>query len=63
MYNNTKQTQKKLKPGLFASDIQPGNGEGLFWFRRFISLSRTYLLIFYSPGTHTGQMVRHTATA
>ena len=35
---------KKLKPGLVASyDIQPGNREGLFWFRRFINLSLTYL--------------------
>ena len=34
-----------LKPDLVASyDIRPGNGEGLFWFRRFINLSRTYLL-------------------
>jgi len=36
---------KKLKPGLVASyDIWLGNGEGLFWFRRFINLSLTYLL-------------------
>jgi len=36
---------KKLKPGLVASyDIRPGNGERLFWFRRFINLSLTYLL-------------------
>jgi len=34
-----------LKPDLVASyDIRPENGEGLFWFRRFINLSRTYLL-------------------
>jgi len=25
-------------------DIRPKNGEGLFWFRRFINLSLTYLL-------------------
>jgi len=25
-------------------DIRPGNGEGLFWFRRFINLSLSYLL-------------------
>ena len=44
-YNTTKQTQKKLKPGLVASyDLRPGNGEGLFWFRCFINLSLTYLL-------------------
>jgi len=37
--------QKKLKPGLVASsDLRPGNGEGLFWFRHFINLSHTYLL-------------------
>ena len=36
---------KKLKPGLVASyDIQPGNGEGLFWFQRFINSSFSYLL-------------------
>jgi len=36
---------KNLKPGLFAShDIRPGNGEGLFWFWHFISLSLTHLL-------------------
>ena len=34
-----------MKPGLVASyDIRPGNGEGLFWFWRFINLSLTYLL-------------------
>jgi len=44
MYYNIKQTQK-VKPGLVASyNIRPGNGEGLFWFRRFINLSATYLL-------------------
>jgi len=38
-------TQNKLKPGLVASyDIWPGNGEGLFWFQRFINLPLTYLL-------------------
>jgi len=50
-----------LKPGLVASyDIQSRNGEGLFWFWRFINLSLTYLLTYldtypltYSPGTHT----------
>jgi len=42
MYYNT---TKKLKPGLVASyDIQPGNGEGLFWFWHFRYLSLTYLL-------------------
>jgi len=35
---------KKLKPGLVASyDIQPGNGQGLFWFWHFINLSLAYL--------------------
>ena len=38
-------TTKKLKPGLVTSyDVRPGNGEGLFWFSRFINLSLTYLL-------------------
>jgi len=37
--------KKKLKPGLVASyDIRPENGEGLFWFQRFINLSHTYLV-------------------
>ena len=51
---------KKLKPGLSASyDIWPGNGEGLFLFRRFINLSLTNVLktlshlCYYSLGTHT----------
>jgi len=36
---------KKLQRGLVASyDIWPGNGEGLFWFWRFINLYRTDLL-------------------
>jgi len=40
----TTEMQKKLKPGLVTSyDIWPGNGEGLFWFRRFINLLLTYL--------------------
>jgi len=35
---------EKLKPGLVASyDLWPRNGEGLFWFQRFINLSLTYL--------------------
>jgi len=39
----TQNKHKKLKPGLVASyDIRPGNGEGLFWFQRFIKLSPTY---------------------
>jgi len=49
---------KKLKPGLVTSyDLWHRNGEGLFWFRRFINLSLTYLDTYpltYSPGTHTG---------
>jgi len=37
---------KKLKLDLVASfDLWPGNGEGLFLFRRFINLSLTYLHI------------------
>jgi len=40
----TRNKHKKLKPGLVASyNIQPGNGEGLFWFQCFINLSLTYL--------------------
>jgi len=50
---------KKLKPGLVASyNHRPGNGEGLFWFQRFIKMSLTYLLrrpLTYSAGSHTGQ--------
>jgi len=41
----TQNKHKKLKPGLVASyDIRPGNGEGLFWFQRFINMSLTYLV-------------------
>jgi len=41
----TQNKHKKIKPSLVASyDIRPGNGEGLFLFRRFINLSLTYLL-------------------
>jgi len=48
MYYNT----KKLKPGLVVSyDIQPGNRDGLFWFRHFVNLS-LYFLRFTL--THTG---------
>ena len=57
MYYNAEKTQK-LKSGLVTSyDIRPENREGLFWFRRFINLSLTYLLRHlptYSPGTHMG---------
>ena len=55
----TTQNKQTLKPGLVAScDIQPGNGEGLFLFRRFINLSLTYLLrhlpTYLQSQTHTG---------
>jgi len=41
----TQNKLKKLKPGLVVFyDIRPENGEGLFWFRRFVNLSITYLL-------------------
>jgi len=41
----TQHKHKKIKVGLVASyDIRPGNGDGLFWFWRFINLSLTYLL-------------------
>ena len=42
----TQNKHKKLKPCLVAPDIRPGNGEGLFLFRRFINLSLTYLLTY-----------------
>ena len=47
---------QKLKPGLVVFyNIQPGNRVGLFWFRRFINLSLTYLLDTYlQHRTHTG---------
>jgi len=55
----TQNKHKKLKPSLDTSyDNWPGNGEGLFWFRRFINLSLSYLDTYpltYSPGTHMGQ--------
>jgi len=42
----TQNKHKKLNPGLVASHdiIWPGNGEGLFWFWRFINLSLTSLI-------------------
>jgi len=46
----TQNKHKKLKPALVASyDIRPGNGEGLFWFWRFINLSLTNLLTAPDP--------------
>jgi len=57
----TQNKHKKTNPGLVASyDIRPGNGQGLFLFRRFIKLIchlLTYLDIYpltYRHGTHTG---------
>jgi len=54
----TQNKHKKLKPVLVTSDdIQPGNGEGLFWFRHFINLTLTYLDTYsltYSPGPTRG---------
>ena len=39
IYYSIKLIPKKLKPGLVDSyNIRPGNGEGLFWFWRFINL-------------------------
>jgi len=56
-YYNTKY-HKKTKARfsrLDASyDIQPGNGEGLFLFRRFINLWLTYLHTQLTARTHTG---------
>jgi len=47
-YNNKKYI---INTGLIASyHIRPGNGEGLFWFWRFINLSLTYLLTYLNPG-------------
>ena len=51
---------QKLKSGLVASyDTQPGNGEGLCWFRHFINLSLTHLLrhlpTYLSPGPTRGR--------
>jgi len=41
----TQDKHKKLKPGLVASyNIRPTNGQGLFWFWRFINLSLTLTL-------------------
>jgi len=53
----TQNKQTNLKPGLVASyNIQPGNGEGLFWCWHFIGCHLlthldTHLL---TPQTHTG---------
>jgi len=46
--------------------LQPGNGEGLFWFRRFINLSLTYLdnyPLTYSSGTHMERLEMEQAYA
>jgi len=49
----------KTKYRVSSYDIQPGNGEGLFWHWRFINLSLTYLLrhlpTYLQPRTHTWQ--------
>jgi len=46
----TENLKLQLSPGLVASyDIQPGNGEGLFWDKH----THVYLLT-YLPRTHTG---------
>ena len=65
MYSTTQNTHKKLKPGLVASyNIRPGNGEGRYWFRRFIN-SLPYLLghlrlpTYLQPRTHTGHLTSH----
>jgi len=54
-------TQKRS--GLVTSyDIRPGNGEGLFRFRRFINFSLTYLDTYpltYNPGSHMGQQINY----
>ena len=43
--STTQNKHRKLKSGLVAScDIRPENGEDLFFYRRFINLSLTYLL-------------------
>jgi len=56
-YYNTINTRKPKPDSVAYYDVQPGNTEGLFLFRRFINLSLTYLLRHlptYSPGTHMG---------
>jgi len=63
MYYNAKEAPKKLKPGLVAYyDIRPGNGDGLFWFRRFVNFSLTYLRrhlpTYLLSRTHTEQLGR-----
>jgi len=42
LYYNIKLTPKK-QHSVVSYDILPGNGEGPFWFHRFINLSLTYL--------------------
>jgi len=52
-YTTTQNKCKKTKPGLVASyNIWPGNGEGLFWFRRFINLSLTDTYLFRHLSTY-----------
>ena len=58
IYYNRKWTPKKLKPGLVASyDLQPGNGEGLFWFQRFINYLLTHLATCLQPQDPNGAHV------
>ena len=58
----TQNKHKKQKPGLVTTyDIWPGNGEGLFWFRRFINWSLSYLLRHLS--TYLQPQDLHEATA
>jgi len=56
----TQNKHNKLKPGLVTSyDIRPGNGQGVFLFRRFINLALAFLFkhlpTYLQPWTHMGQ--------
>ena len=54
----TTQNKHKRTKARFSHLLRhtPWNGEGLFWFRRFINLSLTYLLRQLQPRTHTGHL-------
>ena len=60
----TQNRHKKLEPGLVASyDIRPRNGVGIFWFRRFMILSLTYLDTYLlTARTHRGLISKFKVT-
>ena len=61
-YGETKPNNKTTHSTIISYDIPPGNGVGLFWFRRLINLSLTYLHLLTAAGptqSHTYHVVEH----